>query len=172
MDLDLANILKVIGPAASIIFAAWIFMGFLQARYDAAVERYRDLIDRHRTSELSGSRKTNMRDQIVCYKRRCVLMSRASSFGLVSAILVIFTLIAAELALIFQNATFLKYLSAGSALLGFSLVIVATIFVILEGRITHRQIDSELLDVPDLAQSTGQESGDITNPHRGRPSTG
>ena len=120
MDLDLANILKVIGPAASIIFAAWIFMGFLQTRYDAAIERYRDLIDRYRTSELSGSRKTNMRDQIVCYKRHCVLMGRASSFGLVSAVLLIFTLISAELALIFQNVTFLKYLSAGSALLGFS----------------------------------------------------
>jgi hypothetical protein len=39
--LELSDVLKAIGPAASIIFAAWIFMGFLQQRYDAAVSRYR-----------------------------------------------------------------------------------------------------------------------------------
>ena len=166
MDFDLANILKAIGPAASIIFAAWIFMGFLQARYDAAVDRYRDLVDRYRTVDLSGSRKGNIRDEIICYKRRCELMSRANTIGLVSAILLILTLITGELALIFQNVSFLKYISAGSALLGFGLVIVATVIVLIEGSITHRQINSELLDVPDLAEGTGQQVGDITDPQR------
>ncbi|KAA0121260.1 DUF2721 domain-containing protein [Methylobacterium sp. P1-11] len=167
MDLDLANILKVIGPAASIIFAAWIFMGFLQARYDSAIDRYRDLIDRYRTSELSGSRKANMRDQIICYKQRCELMGRANILGLISAILLILTLIAGEMALALPGIPVLKFASAGFALLGFFLVIAATIVVILEGRITHRQIYSELLDVPDLAQGIGEEAGDIGDPKRG-----
>src|ERR1700709_1787694 len=85
MTLDISNTLKVIGPAASIFFAAWIFMGFLQTRYDSAIDRYRDLIDRYRTSEPSGPRKANMRDQIVCYQRRCELMGQANILGLVSA---------------------------------------------------------------------------------------
>jgi hypothetical protein len=93
MNLDLANVLKVIGPAASLIFAAWIFVGFLQTRYDAAVERYRDIIETYRTSDLSGSRKSNMIDQIVHYKRHCELMSRATGCRLVSEILLIFTLL-------------------------------------------------------------------------------
>jgi hypothetical protein len=166
MTLDISNTLKVIGPAASIVFAAWIFMGFLQTRYDSAIDRYRDLIDRYRTSEPSGPRKANMRDQIVCYQRRCELMGQANILGLVSAILLIFTLIAGELALSLPDLTALKYMSAGSALLGFLLVIGATVIVIREGMITHRQIQSELLDVPDLAQSIGQEAGNIADPRR------
>lgn len=65
MNLDLSKVLTTVGPAASIIFAAWIFVAFLQTRYDAAVERYRDLIEKFRTSDLSGSRKANMRDEII-----------------------------------------------------------------------------------------------------------
>ena len=45
VGIALPDILKVVGPSAAIIFAAWIFMGFLQQRYDAAVERYRSAID-------------------------------------------------------------------------------------------------------------------------------
>ena len=45
MDFDLSNVLKAIGPTASIVFAAWIFMGFLQQRYDTAVARYQDMIE-------------------------------------------------------------------------------------------------------------------------------
>ncbi len=40
MNFDLAKVLTTVGPAASIIFAAWIFVAFLQTRYDAAVDRY------------------------------------------------------------------------------------------------------------------------------------
>lgn len=166
MNLDLANVLKVIGPAASLIFAAWIFVGFLQTRYDAAVERYRDIIETYRTSDLSGSRKSNMIDQIVHYKRRCELMSRATGCGLVSAILLIFTLISGGIALSFPEVEFLKYLSAGSALLGLLLVIAGTIIVMFEGRIIYRQIHTELLDLPDLAESIGEEAGAVTDPKR------
>ena len=171
MNLDLANVLKVIGPAASLIFAAWIFVGFLQTRYDAAVERYRDIIEKYRTSDLSGSRKANLVDQIVHYKRRCELMSKATGCGLVSAILLIFTLISGGLALTFPDVLILKFLSAGAALIGMLLVIAGTVIVILEGRIIYRQIQSELLDVPDLAESIGQKAGAINDPNRERHDT-
>jgi hypothetical protein len=172
MNLDLANVLKVIGPAASLIFAAWIFVGFLQTRYDAAVERYRDIIEKYRTSDLSGSRKANMVDQIVHYKRRCELMSRATGCGLVSAILLICTLIAGGLALTFPDLSIFKFLSAGTALIGMLLVIAGTVIVIVEGGIIYRQIHNELLDIPELAESIGQEAGAINDPKRDRHGTG
>ena len=34
MSFDVQSFLKAIGPSASIVFADWIFMGFLQQRYD------------------------------------------------------------------------------------------------------------------------------------------
>lgn len=159
MDFDLSNILKSIGPAASIIFAAWIFMTFLQQRYDSTVDRYREQIEKFRSAEMSDDRRGNIKDQILVYKRRCELMSRANLIGLISAILLILTLVLGELDIIFPGWTVLKDMSAVAIFMGFSLVILATVFVIVEGSITHRQFDSELLDVPDLAQSTGQDYG-------------
>jgi hypothetical protein len=166
MNFDLTSILKAIGPAASIVFAAWIFMGFLQQRYDAAVERYQSMISQYRSGNLSDDRRGNIREEILVYKRRCELMNWASMVGIVSAILLIATLITGELNIIFPKVAPLKYLSAGSALLGFTLIIVAAIIVMVESSIIHRQLDSELLDVPDLAQATGQEGGDITTQKR------
>lgn len=172
MNLDLANILKVIGPAASIIFAAWIFMGFLQVRYDSAIDRYRELIEKYRTSDLSGSRKANMKDQIFRYKQRCQLMGYANIIGLTSAILLILTLIAGGLSLALPDDIVFKYASLILAFIGLSLVIIATIIVMREGMITNRQIYNELLDIPDLAEGVGQEAGDISDPQRSRSTQG
>jgi hypothetical protein len=47
MTFELKDILTAIGPNASIVFAAWIFMGFLQQRYSVALERYGSLIERN-----------------------------------------------------------------------------------------------------------------------------
>src|SRR4051812_16356159 len=166
MSFVLADVLKTIGGSASIVFAAWIFMGFLQQRYDMALERYRAAVGDYRSAKLSNERRENVRDQILVYKRRCELMNYSLLSGLTSAVLLITTLIGGELDIIFPNTPALKYLSAGCALLGFVLVITAAVLVILEALITHRQLDDELLDVPELAESTGQRPGFITDGNR------
>ena len=166
MNLDLAKVLTTVGPAASIIFAAWIFVAFLQTRYDAAIERYRELIEKFRSSELSESRKANMRDEILHYKRRCELMNLATGCGLVSAVLLISTMIFGGLAIVFQDVALLKLICMLTALLGLLLVIVGASIVIIEGRIIRRQIHSELLDIPDLAHGIDQDAGAIDDPHR------
>src|SRR4051794_32432771 len=120
MDFDLANMLKVIGPAASIIFAAWIFMGFLQQRYDSAVARYRSIIGEYRADDLPAGRRGNAKQEIAGYKRRCELMNSACAAGLVSAMLLILALIAAEIVLAVPALSALKYVSAGAALIGFA----------------------------------------------------
>lgn len=162
MNVDISKIFQAVGPAASIIFAAWIFMGFLQQRYDSAVDRYMSAISEYRGGNISEERGGNLRDQVLVYKRRCELMNKANMIGLVAAILLILTLMAGELAIVLPSIKALDVVSATSALFGFALVIVAAVYVLIESSITHRQLDSELLDVADLAESTGQKSGDIT----------
>lgn len=168
MTLDLSNIFKVIGPAASIIFAAWIFMGFLQVRYDAAVDRYRALIGQYRDGSDKDDRRGNLRDSILVYKRRCEIMNVASIIGLASAIILIIALIAGELAIIFAKIELLKYVSALSALIGLSLVIVASAIVLYESLIIHRQLATELLDIPELAHGIGEEAGSISDGSRSK----
>ena len=106
MSFAIADVLKLIGPSASIVFAAWIFMGFLQQRYDAALERYRSMIGECRTaSGVSDARRRNIREQLATYQRRYRLMNAACNVGLLSAILLILTLIAGELDVIFTGIT-------------------------------------------------------------------
>jgi hypothetical protein len=61
MTFELKDILTAIGPNASIVFAAWIFMGFLQQRYSVALERYRSLIEQCRVGGQAASRQGNLR---------------------------------------------------------------------------------------------------------------
>jgi hypothetical protein len=90
---QLGDVLKAIGPNASIVFAAWIFMGFLQQRYDNATNRYREAVADYRSNEHKDDRTGNLKDQILLYRRRCLLMQWATLVGLVAAILLIAALI-------------------------------------------------------------------------------
>lgn len=163
MTIDLANVFKAIGPAASIIFAAWIFMGFLQVRYDAAFDRYRELVAQFRDSELAEDRRSNLADSILVYKKRCDIMNIASVIGLASAIILILALMAGELALITPTLGGLKAVSVSGAFLGLALVVLASAIVIYESLIIHRQLQSELLDLPALARAIGKKPGKISD---------
>jgi Protein of unknown function (DUF2721) len=168
MQFELKDILNAIGPSASIVFAAWIFMGYLQQRYSVALERYRSLIDQCRQGGQAASRTDNLRDQVLLYRRRFNLMRRATNIGLSAAILLISTLILAAVNVVLPDLKVLKYFGAAGAVVGLALVIVATALVILENTIIRRAVDGELLDVPELAGAVGQESGNINDPARGR----
>jgi hypothetical protein len=161
LNIDIASVLKAIGLGASIVFAAWIFMGFVQQRYDAAVDRYRGMTGAYRSSELSETRRGNMRDQIGVAKRRCELMHHATVIGLISAVFLILTLIFAAIGMIFTGASLLVYASTLSMIIGFVLVVVAAFYVLVESSIVRRQLVAELLDVPDLAGTVGEEAGNI-----------
>ena len=163
MNFDLANVLKVVGPNSALIFAAWIFMGFLQQRYIAALDRYRSLISSYRDGGLNETRAQNVSDQILLYKVRCELMRKATNLGLIAAILLILTLIGGAIDAIFKSAAPVKYMSTMCALGGLALIILAAVLVIKENTIIQRAIDSELLDVPELARGSGQKPGTIAD---------
>lgn len=119
--MHLNALLKAVGPNSALIFAAWIFMGFLQQRYIAALEKYRMLIDQFRHHESSPAREQNLNEQILLYKKRCELMKCATNVGLVAAILLIATLILAGFATFFGGVQPLKYSSAACAFVGLGL---------------------------------------------------
>jgi uncharacterized membrane protein YraQ (UPF0718 family) len=151
--IQLGDVLKAIGPNASIVFAAWIFMGFLQQRYDSAIDRYREAVGDYRSNDHAEDRAGNLKDQILTYRMRCKLMGWATLIGLVAAILLIAALIFGALDVIVPRNTFITAAGTATSILGFVLVIVAACVVIAEGSIVRRQLDDELRDVPDLANN-------------------
>ena len=154
---QLADVLKALGPNASIIFAAWIFMGFLQQRYDSAVDRYREAVGDYRSHEHEDERTGNLREQVLLLRRRCKIMGRSVLIGLTAAILLILSLIFGALDVLVPRTPLIAIAGIASAIAGFVLVMIAAGFVIAEGRIVGRQIDDELRDVGDLAQHTGTQ---------------
>ena len=149
---QLGDVLKAMGPNAAIVFAAWIFMGFLQQRYDAAIDRYRAVIGDYRSGDHDAERGANIKDQILSYRQRCALMAWATLAGLVAAILLIASLMLGAIDVMVPRVAAVTIGGIVAALGGFTLVIVAALIVVAEGQIVRRQMDDELRDVPDLAR--------------------
>ena len=159
--IQLGDVLKAVGPNASIVFAAWIFMGFLQQRYDSAIDRYREAVGDYRANDHAEERAGNLKDQILTYRNRCKLMSRATLIGLIAAIFLIASLIFGVLDVIVPDNPAITASGTAATVLGFLLVILATLIVIAEGRIVHRQLNDELRDVPDLADGAAGPGHDL-----------
>lgn len=158
---QLKDVLQAIGPTASIVFAAWIFMGFLQQRYDSASERYKATVDQYRDKSLPKERRANLKDQALRYRRRCLLMLRATRAGLLAAMLLISALVVRVADVVFPRYPALAVAGTALAAFGFLLVILSAAIVYGESLVVGRQTDAELLDVPDVAQAIGSIRGAI-----------
>lgn len=161
---QLGDVLKAIGPNAAIVFAAWIFMGFLQQRYDNAIDRFRESVGDYRSNDHAEERAGNLRSQILTYLHRCRLMGWATLAGLLAAILLIASLIFGALDVLIPQVPLITIGGIASSLAGFALVIAAAVIVIVEGRVVHRQLDDELRDVPELAAAIEQRARTGTKP--------
>ena len=151
MAFHLGDVLKAVGGSAAIIFAAWIFLSFLQTRYDAAVDRYRELIDTHRKREHGQERGEAIKREVEVYARRCTLMSRAVTTGLCSAVLFLITLIGGALDVIIPKNPVITLVSTAASILGFALVIVAAALVMVDNFGATRQLRQELRDIDDIS---------------------
>jgi hypothetical protein len=150
---DLKDLLQAIGPTASLIFAAWIFLSYLQQRYSAAYDHYRKLIAEFRQHREEDARHRSLLQQILEYKRRCQQMQLATQVGLIAAILLITSIISAALSVITDDSATFKYLSAALAIVGLSMVIWAAIMVMIENRRLQLIIESDLSDLPELERA-------------------
>jgi uncharacterized membrane protein len=155
MDFEFKNVLQAVGGNASLVFASWIFMTFVQARYIAAYERYRRLIDAYRDAE-HGKRRDVIRDEIMVYYKRVNTMRHATDLGLYAAMLLIATLIVGALDVVFGAHTVFKIIGTVCALAGLVGVIWSASLVVLENRMIARAISGELGDIPELADQAGQ----------------
>lgn len=145
MSIDLKELLETIGPTASLVFAAWIFLSYLQSRYEAAAIRFRELLDEYR-GQSQGSRHQSVRRQILLYQRRCSYMRKATNIGVVSAILLILALILGATNVVVPSAVW-SPMAAFCSIVGLALVVIAACFVLLENRLMQRALDDELSDV-------------------------
>ena len=151
MEFATKDLLDAVGPPAALVFAAWIYMSFLQERYLSAFSTYRALISGYREKDMSAKRHADIKQQIAIYKRRCEIMKLATNIGLIAAIFLILTLIVAAFDVMFPSLAFLKYVVSACAIVGLILVIAGALLVMQENSMVQQALDSELADIADLA---------------------
>lgn len=159
MHFELKDVLNTAGPTATLVFASWIFLQYLNQRYMAAYDRYMSLIDAFRNHKDHDQRHQSLCDQIRLYKRRCQQMRLATIVGLVAAILLMLTLTTAGIEMAFGPFNFLKLCSFGCMTLALLLLIAATGIVIVENILIQHAIDSELSDIPEFTDHRAQHPG-------------
>ncbi|MDB5758227.1 MAG: conserved rane protein of unknown function [Burkholderia sp.] len=150
MDFELKDVLEAIGPSAALVFASWIFLGFLEQRYVAAYERFRKLVEEYRANQSSENRHRNLKDQIQVYRVRCDQMRIATNLGVIAAILLLTSLICGGLEAIFGSIAPIKYLGTAGALVGLLVVIAAAMYVIRENTLIRDMLGSEIADLDDV----------------------
>lgn len=131
-------------------------MGFLQQRYDGAIDRYRESVGDHRSKDHEGGRSGNLKNEILSYHYRCKLMGWATLIGLIAAIFLIGSIVSGAVDVIAPDHPAIAWAGTAATLLGFVLVIAAAIIVILEGRVVHAQLNDELRDIPALKDEVKQ----------------
>lgn len=154
MQFEIKDILTSVGPAASLVFAAWIFLQLLNQRYVASFDRYRSLVTDYRDLEDKNPDKNrrhqSIREQILLYKRRCEQMRISMNIGMVAAMLIVFGLVCGALKVAFAQWTFLNPISLFSIVTGLLLVIAAATIVVKENVEIKQALDSEVGDLADL----------------------
>lgn len=150
MDFAFKDVMQAVGPNASLVFASWIFMTFLQGRYSSAYELYRKMIDDLRENRADGQRRKTIHDEIILYRERLNRMRRATNLGLYAAILLLATLILSGLDVVFGRPAFLKYVGTLCVVVGLALIIWSAALVIVENRMLKMAFDREGDDLADL----------------------
>jgi hypothetical protein len=152
MNFKMKDVLDAVGPSASLVFASWIFLSFLQQRYVAAFQTFRSLVDAYRKGEIPEIRQAALEAQVRQYRKRCDWMRWATNIGVVSAICFLVTLLDGLAAVFWPDAPLVRWSGAVSAGLGFVLVIVSAVLTFFENTASAAALDDEVRDLQSLGR--------------------
>jgi hypothetical protein len=153
MDFELKDVIQAVGPNASLVFASWIFMSFLESRYSNAYTLYRKMIDDLRENKAEGPRRKTIHDEIVLYRQRLNRMRLATNLGLYAAILLLGTLILSGLNVVFGSPAFLKYIGVVCVVVGLALIMWSASLVIIENKLLKMPLDRDGDDIEELREA-------------------
>jgi hypothetical protein len=150
MSIQMKDVLQAAGPSASLVFASWIFLSFLQQRYVAAFQTFRALVDAYRKGSENAVRLDALESQIRQYRRRCDWMRWSTNIGVVSALCFLATLLCGLVAVILPDPAAVGTAGAVLCSAGFVLVMVSAVFTIVENSLSATALDDEVRDMDSL----------------------
>ncbi len=150
MELNLKDILNTAAPTATLVFAAWIFLGLVSSRLQSAIDRCQALADEYRRGHAQEERKRHICEQIRLYRERSRQLQKTMGLGMIAAIFLILTLMNATVSMIRPDLLFLAQISIGCSLGGMLLLMLAVAFMLSENAKLPKALESEVGDIPEV----------------------
>lgn len=149
-DVDLPKLAGAAGSAIGLIISTAVLLSWLTARYAAADGQYRSL-----TAELRGyrdqtRRRELLREQIAQYRRRLLLLNRASGLRCGVMGLAIATILAAAVSLVAPGDPALGAAGAAALFLALAADAVAVGYMFVENLVDRHAILAEAGDIDEV----------------------
>jgi FtsH-binding integral membrane protein len=148
-DYKLTDLLSTAGATIGVIIAGTIFLQFLSSKYNELSGRYRDLAGEYRGEKSGQPRYAPLRAQIRLYRRRLVLLNRASWLGAVALLCFLSALLSGWLSLVYPPSRVIKTVGMTGLFLGLLLMAAAVSLDLIERFLARHEIEEEVADLDD-----------------------
>jgi hypothetical protein len=144
VEVDLKDVLNAAGPTATLLFASWIFLGYLNSRLSDSQKRFNDHDARHKS----------IYDQIKQNRKRCDLLFLATNDALRGAYFMFATIATGIISIATQQPPWLCIFNLCCALSGLVFLVLSVGKALAENKLLHQSITSEVADVPEFADKS------------------
>ena len=151
-EYKLTDLVSSAGATIGVIIAGTIFLQFLSMKYMELAGRYRELTSEYRGVEDGHNRHAPLRSQIRGYRRRLVLLNRASCLAAVALLNFLVAVTAGGLSLIYPPVRTIKAVGTFGLAAGLLLIAAAVTLELVENFMARTEIWDEISDLDEEAR--------------------
>jgi hypothetical protein len=151
-DYKLTDLLSSAGATIGIIIAGTIFLQFINTKYLDLSGRYRDLTSEYRGVPGEHGRHAPLRALIQRYRRRLVVLNRASWLAAVALLSLLIAVLIGGLSMLYPPIVAFKTAGTFSLMAGLLLIAVAVFLNLMESIMARQEIGDEIADLDDDAR--------------------
>ena len=148
-EYKLPELLGAAGATIGVIIAGTIFLQFLSTKYTDLSARYCEMAHEYRGVAGDHNRHAPLRSKIVGYRRRLVLLNRASWLGAIALLCFLVAVMAGGLSLMYPPVRPIKYVGTIGLGLGLVLNAAAVGLELAESIMARTEIWDEISDLDD-----------------------
>ncbi len=151
-DYKLTDLLSSAGATIGIIIAGTIFLQFINSRYMELSGRYRELASEYRGVPGEHGRHAPLRVLIQRYRRRLVLLNRASWLAAVALLCFLSAVLIGGLSMLFPPVLEFKAGGTFGLMAGLLLIGVSVFLNLVESIMARTEIGDEIADLDEEAR--------------------
>jgi len=148
-EYKLTDLLSSAGATIGVIIAGTIFLQFLSTKYTDLCSRYRELTGEYRGRRKDEPRHGPLQSQIRMYRRRLMLMSRASALAALGLLCFLLAVLAGGLSILQPPQRAYKVIGTVGLFSGLVLIAAAVALGLVEIVLARHELGDEIADLDD-----------------------